>query len=65
MEGHLILATLAQHVTFEWPNGQRTIPEPLINLRPKRGTVVRMRRRFPITGAGTAMEEEVCTQKIV
>jgi len=48
MEGQLVLATLAQRVTFEWPVDQRIMPEPLINLRPKRGTVVRVRRRSPI-----------------
>jgi len=45
MEGHLVLATLAQRITFERPDDQAVIPEPLINLRPKRGTLVRVRRR--------------------
>jgi len=65
MEGHLILVTLAQHATFEWPNGQRIIPEPLINLRPKRGTMVRVRRRSPMARTGTLMGEQACTQKTI
>ncbi len=65
MEGHLVLATLAQRVTFEWPVGQRIMPEPLINLRPKRGTMVRVRRRSPIARAETVRGEQACAQKIV
>jgi len=65
MEGQLVLATLAQRVTFEWPDGQRIMPEPLINLRPKRGTVVRVRRHSPVVRAGTGRGEQVCVQKTV
>lgn len=36
MEGHLLLATLAQRVTFALPHtGYEVAPEPLITLRPK------------------------------
>ncbi len=45
MEAHLILATLAQRVTFELVPGQTIEPEPLITLRPKGGIKMRVRRR--------------------
>jgi cytochrome P450 len=37
MEGHLLLAALAQRVTFELAPGQQIMPEPMITLRPKDG----------------------------
>ncbi len=37
MEGHLILAAMAQRVTFKLLDDQRIIPDPLITLRPKYG----------------------------
>jgi len=37
MEGHLLLAALAQRVTFELAPGQRIVPQPMITLRPKDG----------------------------
>ena len=45
LEAHLILATLAQRVTFELVPGQTIVPEPLITLRPKGGLRVIVRRR--------------------
>lgn len=41
----MLLATLAQRVTFTLAPGQRVIPEPLITLRPKRGIRMRVARR--------------------
>jgi cytochrome P450 len=43
MEGHLILAHLAQKVVFE-DDGHDIDPEPLVTLRPKGGLPVRVRR---------------------
>ena len=37
MEGHLVLATLAQHVNFALVPGQRVELEPIVTLRPKNG----------------------------
>jgi cytochrome P450 len=45
MEGHLLLAALAQRVTFELVPRQRIEPEPLITLRPKRAISMVVRRR--------------------
>ncbi len=43
-EGHLILATLAQRVTFDLMPGQHIKPEPLTTLRPTPGIKVLVRR---------------------
>ncbi len=47
MEGHLLLATLAQHVTFELVEGQQIVPDTNANLtiRPKYGVKMIVRRR--------------------
>lgn len=45
MEGHLLLATLLQRVTFELLPGQQIVPEPLISLRPRNGIRMVVRRR--------------------
>ncbi len=45
MEGQIILATLAQVVTFDLVAGQRVVPEPLITLRPRNGVTMTVRRR--------------------
>jgi cytochrome P450 len=45
MEAHLVLATLAQRVTFELVRGQRVDTEPLITLRPRNGIQMIVRRR--------------------
>ncbi len=45
MEGHLLLATLAQRVRFEVRLGLRVEAEPLVTLRPKGGIPVQVRRR--------------------
>jgi cytochrome P450 len=45
MEAHLVLATLAQRVTFELVRGQRVATEPLVTLRPKNGIRMIVRRR--------------------
>jgi len=45
MEAHLVLATLAQRVTFELVRGQRVATEPLVTLRPKNGIQMLVRRR--------------------
>ncbi len=37
MEGHIVLATLAQRVAFQLVRRQRIVPEPLITLRPRYG----------------------------
>jgi cytochrome P450 len=44
MEGHIVLATLAQRVTFELAGRQRVVPEPLITLRPRFGIRMAVRR---------------------
>jgi len=53
LEGHLVLATLAQRVTFEAPSPRVIEPEPLITLRPTGGVplVVRRRRLAATQGA--------------
>jgi cytochrome P450 len=45
MEAQLLLAVFAQAVRFELGPEQRAVPELLINLRPKGGIAVRVRRR--------------------
>jgi cytochrome P450 len=47
MEGHLLLATLAQHVTFELLPEQKVVPDArrTLTIRPKRGLRMRVRRR--------------------
>jgi len=47
MEGHLLLATLAQRVTFELVAGQNIVPQPGIGLRPKYGLKMVVQRRNP------------------
>lgn len=52
MEGHLILATLAQHVTFKLASdaGQNIAPNPLITLRPKSSIKMIVQRRQSLAG---------------
>ena len=47
LEGHLLLAALAQRVTFELVAGQRVVPDPnaTLTLRPRRGVKMIVRRR--------------------
>ncbi len=45
MEGHLILATLAQYVTFEFTGQHPVKTEPLVTLRPKGGIPMLVHRR--------------------
>ena len=47
LEGHLLLATLAQRVRFELATGQDVAPRLLVTLRPAREIAVRVRRRQP------------------
>jgi cytochrome P450 len=47
MEGQLLLATLAQHVTFELVPGQEIVPQPVFTLRQKHGCKVIVHRRRP------------------
>jgi cytochrome P450 len=47
LEGQLVLATLAQRVTFEIASDRAVEPEPLITLRPKHGIPLVVRRRQP------------------
>jgi cytochrome P450 len=45
MEAQIILAALAQRVTFELVPGQAIVPEPVITLRPKHGVKMIVRRQ--------------------
>jgi cytochrome P450 len=45
LEGHLLLATLAQRLTFEFADSGPIEPEPLLTLRPRGAVPVRVRRR--------------------
>jgi cytochrome P450 len=45
MEGHLLLATLAQRVTFELAPGQHVVPAPQVTTRPRDGIQMIVRRR--------------------
>lgn len=45
LEGHLLLATMAQHLTFEFVGSRPVEPEPLLTLRPKGEVLMRIRRR--------------------
>lgn len=45
LEAHLILATMAQRVTFELLPGQTITPEPLMTLRPRGGIAMRVKVR--------------------
>jgi cytochrome P450 len=45
MEGQIVLATLAQRVTFSLVPGQRIVREALITLRPRDGIRMRVERR--------------------
>jgi cytochrome P450 len=45
LEGHLLLATLAQRVVFEFAGTEPIKPEPLLTLRPKGAVLMRVRRR--------------------
>jgi len=45
MEGHLLLATLAQRVRFELVPGQRVAPDPKVTLRPRGDIRMVVRRR--------------------
>ncbi len=49
MEGHFLLAALAQRITFELAPGQRIAPEPMITLRPKDGIKMIVRRRYHLS----------------
>jgi cytochrome P450 len=54
LEGQLVLAALAQRVSFEAASDRTIEPEPLITLRPKHGLPLVVRRRAP---ASTSKEE--------
>ncbi len=43
----MILAALAQHVSFELTPGQKIVAEPLVTPRPRDGVKVRVQRRTP------------------
>jgi cytochrome P450 len=45
LEGHLILAALAQRLAFEFAGAGLIEPEPLLTLRPKGAVLMRVRRR--------------------
>ena len=47
MEGHLLLATLAQRVTFELVPGRQIVPDPskTLTMRPKYGVKMIVRHR--------------------
>jgi len=45
LEGHLLLATLAQRLTFEFAGSGSIDPEPLLTLRPRGRVLMRVRRR--------------------
>jgi cytochrome P450 len=45
MEGHLLLAALAQRVTFALMPGQRIVPEPKVTARPRSGIQMVVARR--------------------
>jgi cytochrome P450 len=45
MEGHLLLATLVQRVSFELVSGQQGIPDPKVTLQPRKRMQVRVHRR--------------------
>ncbi len=45
MEGHLLLATLAQRVTFDLVSGQNIVAASKVTIRPKDGVKVVVRRR--------------------
>jgi cytochrome P450 len=45
LEGHLLLATLAQRLTFEFVGSEPVEPEPLLTLRPKGGVPMRVQWR--------------------
>lgn len=45
MEGHLLLAALAQRVRFTLVPGQRIVPQPMVTLRQKYGCKVVVQRR--------------------
>lgn len=45
LESHLILTTLARHVTFEFAGPHPVQPQPLLTLRPEGAVLMRVRRR--------------------
>ena len=45
MEGHLLLATLAQRATFDLAPGQEVVPAPQVTTRPRDGIQMIVRRR--------------------
>ena len=45
MEGHLLIATIAQRARLELAPGVRVTPEPLVTLRPRGGLPLRVRLR--------------------
>ncbi|HMA37831.1 MAG TPA: cytochrome P450 [Chloroflexia bacterium] len=53
MEAHLVLATLAQRVTFRLVPGQQIVPEALITIRQQPGCRVVVARRPPAAPGGT------------
>jgi cytochrome P450 len=60
MEAQILLAALAQRVTFDLIPGQTIEPEPVITLRPKQGVKMVVRRRTPST-ADTPMPPPLAT----
>jgi len=48
LEGPLVLATLARHVTFEFVGSAPLEPEPLLTLRPAGPVMMRVRKRYPL-----------------
>jgi hypothetical protein len=63
VEAHLILATLAQCVTFELVQGQRVATEPLVMLRPKNGIRMIVHRRKDAEAADGASSAVISGQQ--
>lgn len=51
MEGHLILATIGQNMTFEALQDQQIVLEPLFSLRPKHGIHLRVQRNESLSAS--------------
>lgn len=45
LSGHMIIATLAQHVSFDFVPGQRIATEPMVTLRPRPDIQMQVQRR--------------------
>lgn len=58
LNGHIVIATLSQHVRFEAVTSRQTATEQKLTLRPRGGIEMRVRRRNPLSANATVPADQ-------